>query len=136
MKKVKVVLAIFFALTLGVFCLGACNSASMEGTYCVDTAQTEINGTLQEYHIGDTLPNGVVMKKELCNICLKSDGSIEINLKLDDQIKTMTGTWTTVEGVPNRISITIDDDPLDCDCDGSSLVISPLGSLFILTMKK
>lgn len=141
MKKTKWLFATILAFIFGVLCLAACNvGKGMAGTYYFFSAQMETDGEVKEYGIGDTLLSGIVAKRDSFTFRLKSDGSVKVTIKSEEREEynvTFTGTWETVEGEPNKITITIEDDPLICECDGSTLIISyPENSMTIMTLKK
>ena len=137
MKKAKWALATLLAFVFGALCLAACGAETgMAGTYYFVSVQMQTGGEMKEYGIGDTMPSGIVAKRDSCTFHLKSDGSIDIVLRAENFNETMSGTWKTVEGEPNKIIITIDESPLTCECDGSTLIVSPPGYPFFATFKK
>ena len=140
MKKAKWVLVTLLAFVSGALCLAACGAETgMAGTYYFVSVQIETGGEMKEYGIGDTLPSGIVAKRDNCTFRLKSDGSISIVLQAEEREEyneTFTGTWEMVEGETNKVMITIEDDPLICECDGSTLIVSPPGDPLVATFKK
>ena len=137
MKKAKWALATLLAFVFGLLCLAACGAETgMAGTYYFVSVQMQTGAEMKEYGIGDTLPSGIVAKKDTCSFHLKSDGGLEMIIGVEGQNMDMSGTWEAVEGEPNKITITIEESPLICECDGSTIVMTPPGNLYILTLKK
>lgn len=125
----------FFALIIGVsaISLGGCVN---ENTYYFSSITVQTEEETKEYKIGDETPNGVVLKKDFCTIRLEPDGTAVIKFKVGFVSDEMTGTWEEAEDEPGKIVITVEEDPLVCECDGSTLVISVPGNSMTLILKK
>ena len=125
MKRMKRILTAYLLLAvgaLGLLCLGACGSRGMVGSYYFESLRIEEDGVARVYRIGDTLPWGVVATKDVRTVRIKSDGSVLLRLQEDRD--GAPGIWETIKGEPDKIVITFEDeDPLVCECDGSTLTI-------------
>ena len=138
MKKSKKFATILFLLAVGmmsIMCLFACGWRSAKaGSYYFYSMSVESDGVKKEYQLGDVLPLGVVATQDFCIIRLKSNGGTLIRFQWDRDGEM--GTWETIEGEPNKITITIDGESVLCECDGSTLVMYSTDNSNIVTFKK
>ena len=138
MKKSNRLVTIFFILVFGMMsaiCLSACGWRNEKaGSYYFDSMMIESDGVMKEYKLGDMLPWGVVATKDVRIIRLTSNGSALLRLQEDRD--GAPGTWESVEGEPDKITIIFDGDPMPCECDGSTLVVYYTDGSCIMTFKK
>lgn len=104
---------------LGVLTLSSCGGDK----YHFVSARIEEDGEIKEYNIGDELPNGLRARKDTMTIQIKPDGVVVVETRVAFFSEKTTGTWEEVEGEPNKITIIVENDPVTCECEGSTLTM-------------
>lgn len=136
-RTLQKTLLILVAAIFGILCLGACkDNTGMAGTYSFHSLQIEKNGIVEEYVIGDMLPWGFVATKRCRTIQLKSNGVMKLSFQKESGWERMTGIWEEVENEPGKIRLTVEDTPIVCSCDGSTIVLEEPKLSYKMILKK
>lgn len=111
---------------------------SIEGIYYFKSLRCEGIGASIELVAGENY-QGVILSEDFIVLTLRENGFANVVVStFGEDAELTSGRWWKIEDEGNKICLSLDDDPIDAEYNGKSLVIADEdeGANYILTLEK